>query len=54
MGLHLVEHGDAVKDVSFAVEDLDAIVERAKERGCNIEKDIWEESDEFGKVEYLF
>lgn len=25
-GPHLVKHGDGVKDVSFAVEDLDAIV----------------------------
>ena len=51
MGLQLVQHGDGVKDVSFSVEDLDAIVDTARERGCNIEKDIWEESDEFGKVE---
>lgn len=27
IGSHLVKHGDAVKDVAFEVEDLDAIVD---------------------------
>jgi hypothetical protein len=26
MGDHLIKHGDGVKDVAFAVEDLDEIV----------------------------
>jgi hypothetical protein len=26
MGRHLVRHGDGVKDIAFAVEDLDSIV----------------------------
>jgi 4-hydroxyphenylpyruvate dioxygenase len=26
MGEHIVKHGDGVKDVSFTVEDLDAIM----------------------------
>jgi 4-hydroxyphenylpyruvate dioxygenase len=50
MGVHLMQHGDGVKDVAFAVEDLDGIVERAKSKGCKIDRDIWEESDQFGKV----
>ncbi len=50
MGVHLMQHGDGVKDVAFAVEDLDGIVERAKSKGCKIDQDIWEESDQFGKV----
>jgi 4-hydroxyphenylpyruvate dioxygenase len=50
MGEHLTQHGDGVKDVAFTVQDLDAIVERAKSKGCTIDKDIWEESDQFGKV----
>jgi len=50
MGDHLVRHGDGVKDVAFSVEDLDAIVKRAKERGAKIVKDIWEESDDNGTV----
>ena len=25
MGRHLVKHGDGVKDIAFAVEDLDSI-----------------------------
>ena len=52
MGNHLMAHGDGVKDVSFSVLDLDAIVQRAKDKGCKIDKDIWEETDQFGKVNY--
>ncbi|OXA38286.1 4-hydroxyphenylpyruvate dioxygenase [Folsomia candida] len=52
MGDHLVRHGDATKDVAFTVEDLDEIVKRAKERGATIVRDIWEESDENGKVRF--
>ena len=50
MGVHLMQHGDGVKDVAFAVEDLDGIMERAKSKGCKIDRDIWEEKDQFGKV----
>lgn len=49
---HLTKHGDGVKDIAFDVEDLDVIVSRAKERGGNIVKDIWEESDEFGSCRF--
>ncbi|KAG1662729.1 4-hydroxyphenylpyruvate dioxygenase [Nymphon striatum] len=52
MGDHLLMHGDAVKDIAFSVENLDAIVEGARKRGANIVKDIWEESDDFGKVRF--
>ena len=52
MGEHLTKHGDGVKDVSFSVEDLDAIVDRAKKKGVKIVRDIFEEQDEFGKVRY--
>ncbi|KAK4318197.1 hypothetical protein Pmani_010774 [Petrolisthes manimaculis] len=52
MGRHLITHGDGVKDVAFSVEDLDAIVKKAKERGAKIVKDIWEENDEGGKVRF--
>ena len=52
MGSHLTKHGDGVKDVSFSVEDLDAIVERAKKKGVKIVRDIFEEEDEFGKVRF--
>lgn len=51
-GEHLIKHGDGVKDVAFEVEDLDVIVKRAKERGAKVLKDIWEESDEFGKARF--
>ena len=50
MGNHLMAHGDGVKDVSFSVLDLEAIIQKAKEKGCKIDKDIWEETDQFGKV----
>ena len=50
MGAHMSHHGDGVKDIAFSVEDLDAIMDRARKRGCKIAKDVWEESDEFGKV----
>ncbi|XP_059163200.1 4-hydroxyphenylpyruvate dioxygenase-like [Physella acuta] len=50
MGHHLVRHGDGVKDVAFEVEDLDAIVKKAKSRGAVVVRDVWEESDQYGKV----
>ena len=52
MGDHLTKHGDGAKDVAFSVEDLDGIMERAKTKGVKIVKDIYEESDEFGKVRF--
>ncbi|XP_078599552.1 4-hydroxyphenylpyruvate dioxygenase-like [Branchiostoma floridae x Branchiostoma japonicum] len=52
MGDHLVKHGDGVKDVSFSVEDLEAIVKSAKQRGAEVVRDIWEESDDGGTVRY--
>lgn len=51
-GQLLTKHGDGVKDIVLDVEDLDAIVMRAKERGGKIIKDIWEESDEFGTCRF--
>ena len=52
MGDHLTKHGDGAKDVSFTVEDLDGIMERAKKKGVKVVRDIYEESDEFGKVRF--
>ena len=51
-GNHQTKHGDGVKDVAFDVEDLDIIVDRAREQGATILKDIWEESDEFGTARF--
>ncbi|KAL3267688.1 hypothetical protein HHI36_006822 [Cryptolaemus montrouzieri] len=42
---HVAKHGDGVKDVAFAVDDLENIIKRAKQKGAKIVKDIWEESD---------
>ncbi|KAJ3643451.1 hypothetical protein Zmor_026161 [Zophobas morio] len=52
VGPHLVKHGDGVKDIAMAVEDLDKIVLRAKQKGAKIIKDIWEESDFHGIVRF--
>ncbi|GLV32426.1 4-hydroxyphenylpyruvate dioxygenase [Carabus blaptoides fortunei] len=49
-GPHLVKHGDGVKDIAFAVEDLDAILTLAKQRGAVVVRDVWEEIDAHGKV----
>lgn len=46
----MMKHGDAVRDVAFQVEDLDAIMKVARERGASIVRDIWEESDKDGVV----
>jgi len=51
-GQHLTKHGDGVKDIAFTVEDLDVIVNRARERGAKILKDIWEETDENGTARF--
>ena len=38
MGKHLTLHGDGVKDVAFSVEDLDAILVRARARGAKVRR----------------
>lgn len=50
VGQHMIKHGDGVKDVAFAVEDLDNIFFHAKQKGAKVVRDIWEEKDEHGKV----
>jgi len=52
MGQHLVAHGDGVKDVSFTVEDLDGIMEKCRQKGVKVVKEIWTEEDEGGKVRF--
>ncbi|KAF2898393.1 hypothetical protein ILUMI_07796 [Ignelater luminosus] len=52
VGEHIVKHGDGVKDISMEVEDLDNIILIAKQRGANVIKDIWEESDFNGVVRF--
>ncbi|XP_017023082.1 4-hydroxyphenylpyruvate dioxygenase [Drosophila kikkawai] len=51
-GLHLMRHGDGVKDVAFEVEDLNAIFTLAVSRGAEVVRDIWEESDDHGFVRF--
>ncbi|XP_019865264.1 4-hydroxyphenylpyruvate dioxygenase [Aethina tumida] len=51
-GHHIAKHGDGVKDIAFAVENLDNIVRIAKERGAKVVRDIWEESDFNGTVRF--
>lgn len=52
MGKHLTVHGDGVKDVAFSVEDLDAILTKARARGAKVVRDIWEESDDNGRCRF--
>lgn len=47
---HMEKHGDGVKDIAFAVEDLDYIVDFAKRRGAEVVRDITEEKDKWGTV----
>ncbi|KPI99320.1 4-hydroxyphenylpyruvate dioxygenase [Papilio xuthus] len=48
----LTAHGDFVKDVAFAVNDLDELVRRAKLEGAEIIKGITEETDKDGTLRY--
>lgn len=50
MGSFLTKHGDAVKDISFTVENCEGLLQKAKERGAKIVKDLWEEKDDNGTV----
>jgi 4-hydroxyphenylpyruvate dioxygenase len=43
-------HGDAVKDVAFEVEDLDAIFKKAVKRGAVVVREPWTETDDSGTV----
>lgn len=52
MGLHMITHGDGVKDIAFQVEDLEGIFDTAKKRGAKVVRDIWREEDEFGTVSF--
>lgn len=52
IGNHLVKHGDGAKDVAFLVEELDVIVQRAKDQGAVFVRDIWSETDDFGTVRF--
>lgn len=51
-GHHIMKHGDGVKDVAFEVEDIEAIFKLAKERGAEVVKELWEETDEYGTVKF--
>ncbi|CAH0555965.1 unnamed protein product [Brassicogethes aeneus] len=52
IGHHLIKHGDGVKDIAFAVENLENIIDVAKQRGAKIVRDIWQESDFNGTVRF--
>lgn len=46
----LSKHGDAAKDIAFEVEDLDAIFQKAVERGAAVVREPWSETDDYGTV----
>lgn len=52
MGTHLVTHGDGVKDIAFAVENIDEVVNYARENGAIIVRDVWQEKDANGLVKF--
>ncbi|KAL7276381.1 hypothetical protein RUND412_000618 [Rhizina undulata] len=47
---HLSEHGDAVKDVAFEVDDVRAVYEKAVENGAKAVKEPWVAGDKDGEV----
>lgn len=49
-GDHLILHGDAVKDVAFAVDDVRSIYSFALKNGAKSIRAPWEEKDENGFV----
>lgn len=49
---HLRQHGDAVRDVAFQVDNVDAIYEAAVKNGAHEVYPPKEMSDEFGTVKY--
>ncbi|XP_037827605.1 4-hydroxyphenylpyruvate dioxygenase-like [Lucilia sericata] len=51
-GHHVMKHGDGVKDVAFQVEDIEAIFKFAKEKGAEVVRELWEETDEYGTVKF--
>jgi len=50
IGAHLVQHGDGVKDVAFAVDNVQSIYDAAIERGAESVAPVEEAKDEHGSV----
>ena len=50
MSDHMVEHGDAVWDVAFEVDDVNAVYRRAVENGAKSVRVPWTESTQDGNV----
>lgn len=50
MGDHMVEHGDAVWDVAFEVDDVNAVYRRAVENGGKVVREPWTERAQDGVV----
>ncbi|KAF7630918.1 4-hydroxyphenylpyruvate dioxygenase [Meloidogyne graminicola] len=53
IGKHLIKHGDGVKDIAFEVDNLDWIIEQAKNCGGKIIEDIYEDTDVNGSVKIV-
>lgn len=50
MARHITLHGDGVRDVAFAVDNVEAVFEAAVARGALVIKAPWTETDEHGSV----
>lgn len=47
-----MQHGDGVKDVTFEVDNIEWIIEKARKQNAKIVCDITAESDENGIIKY--
>lgn len=47
---HLAKKGEMIKDVAFKVDNLDECIRRAKENNAKVIQDVWQESDNHGRV----
>ena len=52
LNAHIAKHGDAVKDVAFAVDDARSMFAEAVARGGVVVREPTEETDEHGTVVY--
>lgn len=50
MAQHSERHGDGVKDIAFYVENLNTLLQAAKEKGAKVVEEITQHQDEFGSV----
>jgi 4-hydroxyphenylpyruvate dioxygenase len=50
IGMHVLKHGDGVRDIAFTVEDCETTFELAKKRGAKVVRNIEKLKDEDGEI----